>query len=355
MILAMRVFLTCVVLLALACSAPAQQAPSTQSTAAPSDSDVAAQIGDRTITVGELDDRWQQTDPGTRSQAIQQIYDGRKNALDAIVAEILIAQASAAQDIEPEAFTSAGVTRLTEPVIDGQVLAFFQANQAQMQGRGMDVMSPLIREYLDEQGRVAAFEMLIAELRAEGPPYRLVLDTPRQQMNLSPDDPTQGSADAPVTLVEYSDFQCPFCAQVVPTLKRVQQTYGDKVRIVWKNFPLTAIHPQAFGAAQAGRCAQEQGMFWELHDVLFANQQALQPEALKTHALAAGLDPAAFDACLDSGQHADAVQAQMDIAMALGVVSTPAVFVNGRLVSGAQPFDAFAKIIDEELERVAQQ
>jgi protein-disulfide isomerase len=235
------------------------------------------------------------------------------------------------------------------------VLAFFQANQAQMQGRGMDVMSPLIREYLDEQGRVAAFEMLIAELRAEGPPYRLVLDTPRQQMNLSPDDPTQGSADAPVTLVEYSDFQCPFCAQVVPTLKRVQQTYGDKVRIVWKNFPLTAIHPQAFGAAQAGRCAQEQGMFWELHDVLFANQQALQPESLKTHALAAGLDPAAFDACLDSGQHADAVQAQMDIAMALGVVSTPAVFVNGRLVSGAQPFDAFAKIIDEELERVAQQ
>ena len=268
---------------------------------------------------------------------------------------MLIAQASAAQNIEPEAFTSAGVTRLTEPVTDGQLLAFFQANQAQMQGRGMDVMSPLIREYLDEQGRVAAFEMLVAELRAEGPPFRLVLDTPRQRIDLSPDDPTQGSADAPVTLVEFSDFQCPFCAQVVPTLKRVQQTYGDKVRIVWKNFPLTAIHPQAFGAAQAGRCAQEQGMFWELHDLLFANQQALQPESLKTHALAAGLDAAAFDACLDSGQHADSVQAQMDIATALGVVSTPTVFVNGRLVSGAQPFDAFAKIIDEELERVAQQ
>lgn len=354
MMLAMRVFLTCVVLLALACSAPAQQAPGTPAITAQGESDVAAQIGDRTITVGEVDDRWQQTDPGTRSQAIQQIYDGRKKALDAIVAEILIAEASAAQNIEPEAFTSAGVTRLTEPVSDGQVLAFFQANQAQMQGRGMDVMSPLIRQYLDEQGRVEAFERLIAELSAEGPPYRLVLDAPRQQIDLSPDDPTQGSADAPVTLVEFSDFQCPFCAQVVPTLKRVEQTYGDKVRIVWKNFPLTAIHPQAFGAAQAGRCAQEQGMFWELHDVLFANQQALQPESLKTHALAAGLDAAAFDACLDSGQHADSVQAQMDIAMALGVVSTPAVFINGRLVSGAQPYDVFARIIDEELARAAQ-
>jgi protein-disulfide isomerase len=351
----MKLFFTCVVLLALACATPAQQVPAPEPSASLGESDVAAQIGDRTITVGELDQRWQQTDPGTRSQAIQQIYDGRKRALDAIVAEMLIAEASATQNIEPEAFTSAGVTRLTEPVTDGQVLAFFQANQAQMQGRGMDVMSPLIREYLDEQGRVEAFEMLVAELRAEGPPYRLVLDTPRQQIDLSPDDPTQGSADAPVTLVEFSDFQCPFCAQVVPTLKRVKQTYGDQVRIVWKNFPLTAIHPQAFGAAQAGRCAQEQGMFWELHDVLFANQQALQPESLKTHALAAGLDAAAFDACLDSGQHADSVQAQMDIATALGVVSTPAVFVNGRLLSGAQPFDAFAKIIDEELERVAQQ
>lgn len=351
----MRLFATCALLLALACSAPAQQAPPPQPSAIAGESDVAAQIGDRVITVGELDDRWQQTDPGTRSQAIQQIYDGRKQALDAIVAEMLIAEASAAQNIEPEAFTSAGVARLTEPITDGQVLAFFQANQAQMQGRGLDAMGPLIREYLDEQGRVAAFALLVAELRAEGPAFRLVLDTPRQQVDISPDDPTQGSPDAPVTLVEYSDFQCPFCAQVVPTLKRVQQTYGDKVRIVWKNFPLTAIHPQAFGAAQAGRCAQEQGMFWELHDVLFANQQALQPEALKTHAVAAGLDAAAFDTCLDSGQHADAVQEQMDIAMALGVVSTPAVFVNGRLVSGAQPYDAFAKIIDEELERVAQQ
>ena len=354
MMLAMRVFLTCVVLLALACSAPAQQTPATQSTAAPSESDVAAQIGDLTITVGELDDRWQQTDPGSRAQAVQQLYDGRKQALDAIVAEMLIADAAAEQDIEAGAFTSAEIARRTNPVTDGQVLAFLQANQADMQGRGMDVMGPLIRQHLEEQARTSAYEMFVAELRAEGPPFRLVLDAPRQQIDLSADDPAQGSTSAPVTLVEFSDFQCPFCAQVMPTLKRVQQTYGDQVRIVWKDFPLTAIHPQAFGAAQAGRCAQEQGRFWELHDLLFANQQALQPESLKTHAVAAGLDAAAFDTCLDSGKHADAVQAQMDMATALGVVSTPTVFVNGRLVSGAQPYDVFAKIIDEELGRAAQ-
>ena len=354
MMLVMRLLATCAILLALSCSAPAQQVPAAQSSTALDESNVAAQIGDRTITVQELDERWQQTEPGGRAQATQQLYDGRKQALDAIIAEILIAQASTDQNIDPEAYTSAEVASRTEPVTDGQVLAFFQANQAEMQGRGMDVMEPLIRQYLDEQQRVAAFERLVADLRADGPPFSLVLDAPRQQVDVSPDDPVQGGANAAVTLVEFSDFQCPFCAQVMPTLKRVQETYGDRVRIVWKDFPLTAIHPQAFGAAQAGQCAQEQGKFWELHDRLFANQQALQPESLKTHAVAAGLDAAAFDACLDSGKHADAVQTQMDIATALGVVSTPTVFVNGRLVSGAQPYDAFAKIIDEELARAAQ-
>jgi len=355
MIPAMRLFSTCVILLALACSTPAQQAPAGQLSATQDESDIAAQIGEQVITVGELDQRWQQTEPGNRAQAIQQLYDGRKQALDAIVAEILIAQAAAAQGIEPETLTSAGITRLTTPVTEGQVLAFFQANQAEMQGRSMDAMGPLIRQYLEEQSRVAAFEMLVSELRAEGPPFRLVMDAPRQQIDLSSDDPVQGSANAQVTLVEFSDFQCPFCAQVMPTLKRIQQTYGDQVRVIWKDFPLTSIHPQAFGAAQAGRCAQEQGMFWELHDQLFANQQSLQPGALKTHAIAVGLDAEVFDTCLDSGKHADAVQAQMDTATRLGVVSTPTVFVNGRLVSGAQPYEAFAKIIDEELERVVAQ
>ena len=353
MMTAMKLFTTGAILVALACSAPAQQAAAGQAPSGPSASDVAAQIGDRTVTVGELDERWQQAEPAGHAQAIQQMDDGRKQALDAMVAEMLIGQAAAAANIDPEAFTSAEVTRRTKPVTDGQVLAFFQANQAEMQGRGMDVMGPVIRRYLDEQERTAAYEMLVAELREEGPPIRLVLDAPRHQVNVSPDDPAQGDDSAPVTLVEYSDFQCPFCARVMPTLKRVKETYGDQVRIVWKDFPLTAIHPQAFGAAQAAHCAQEQGKFWEYHDRLFANQQALEPDSLKTHAAAVGLDAAAFSACLDTAKYADLVQAQMGVGTSLGVSSTPTVFINGRLVSGAQPYAVFTKIIDEELERAA--
>jgi len=351
MMLCMRTFATCAILLALACSAPAQQAPAQQAPAGQVASDVAAQIGDRTITVGELDDRWQQAEPASHAQAIQQMYDGRKQALDGLVADMLIAAAASAQGLDPEPFTSAEVARRIKPVTDGQVLAFFQANQAEMQGRGMDVMAPVIRRYLEEQEQVTAHDTLVAELRTAGPPIRMVLDAPRHQVDVSPDDPAQGSASAAVTLVEFSDFQCPFCARVMPTLKRVQQTYGDRVRIIWKDFPLTSIHPQAFGAAQAGQCAQEQGKFWALHDRMFANQQALQPEFLKTYAADAGLDAEAFSACLDTAKYADRVQAQMGVGNGLGVSSTPTVFINGRMVSGAQPYEFFTRIIDEELER----
>ena len=342
----MRLFATCVILLALACSAPARQAPPDQG-----GSDVAARVGDRAITVKEVDDRWRQSQPAGHAQAIQQVYDGRKQALDAIVADMLVEQAAEAQGIDPEPFTDAEVARRLKPVTDGQVAAFFQENQAQMQGRGIDDMDPVIRRYLEEQQRTAAYETLVVELREAGPPVRLVLDPPRHQVDVSPDDPALGDASATVTLVEFSDFQCPFCARVMPTLKRVQETYGDRVRIVWKDFPLTSIHPQAFKAAEAGQCAQEQGMFWEFHDRLFANQQALEPESLKKYAAEAGLDTGKFNACLGAAKYGERVQEQIGVGTRLGVSSTPTVFVNGRLVSGAQPYEVFITIIDEEIER----
>jgi len=346
MMILMKLFATCAILMALACSAPAQQAPAGQS-----GSDVAARVGDRAITVTELDDQWRKAQPAQHAQAIQQMYDGRKQALDAMVAEMLIGQAAKAKGVTAEQFTEADVARRLKPVTDGQVAVFFQENQAQMQGRGIDAMGPAIRRYLEEQQRTDAYQAMVAELRKAGPPVRLVLDAPRYQVAVSADDPALGNANAAVTLVEFSDFQCPFCARVMPTLKRVRETYGDRVRIVWKDFPLTSIHPQAFKAAEAGQCAREQGKFWELHDRLFANQQALQPDSLKKYAAESGLDAAKFNACLDTAKYGDRVQEQMGVGTRLGVSSTPAVFVNGRLVSGAQPYDVFTRIIDEELER----
>lgn len=347
MIMLMRVLTICAILLALACSAPAQQ----QAPAVPSASDVAARIGDRAITVKELDDQWRQAQPAEQAQAIQQLYDGRKQALDVMVAEMLVEQAAKARGMDSKLFTDTEVASRTKPVTDGQVAAFFQENQSQMQGRGIDAMGPVIRSYLEDQQKATAYQTWVAELRKAGPPVRMALDAPRYTVDVAPGDPTLGTAIAPVTLIEFSDFECPFCARVMPTLKRVHEVYGDRVRIVWKDFPLTSIHPRAFTAAAAGQCAQEQGKFWEYHDRLFANQQALQPDALKQHAVATGLDAAKFNDCLDTAKHGVRVQEQIGVGTNLGIRSTPAVFINGRLVSGAHPFEVFAGIIDEELER----
>jgi protein-disulfide isomerase len=341
---------TCAILLALACSAPAQQPAAGQSgSAAPSD--VAARVGDRTITVKELDDRWRQNDAAQQAQAMQQLYEGRRVALESIIAQMLIEEAAKGKGMAVEQFTEAEVTRRIKPVTEGQIVSFFQENQSQMQGRPLQAMTAPIRNYLEEQERANAYRALVNDLKKAGPAVTMVLDAPRAEVAVDTDDPVLGPANAPVTIVEFSDFQCPFCQRVEPTLKRVRETYGNRVRIVWKDFPLTSIHPQAFKAAEAAQCAREQGKFWEYHDVLFRNQQALQVESLKKYAADTGLDSATFDSCLDTSKYATRVQAQMGVGSELGVNSTPAVFINGRLLSGAQPYETFTAVIDEELQR----
>jgi protein-disulfide isomerase len=326
----------------LACSsAPAQQAGS----------DPAARVGDRTITVKELDDRWRTADPAGHAEATQKLYDGRRNALDDMVAEMLVAEAAKGKGMSPDAYVEAEISRRAKPVTDADVVAFYQSNVGQMQGRTLDAMAPLINRYLQEQNRIGARQALVAELRTGGPALRVIMDAPRHEVTLAATDPAIGSASAPVTLVEFSDFQCPFCQRVSPTLKQVQKVYGDKVRIVWKDFPLTQIHPEAFKAGEAAHCAGEQGKFWEYHDRLFANQQALQPDSLKKHAADAGLDTAAFNACLDSSKYGDRVREGVAQGSRLGVNSTPTIYVNGRMLSGAQPYETIAAVIDEELSR----
>ena len=347
MMLIMRtLFATFAILLALACSTPAQQAASAQA-----GSDVAARVGDRTITLKELDDRWRQNDATQQAQAMNQLYDGRRGALESIVAQMLIEQAAKGKGMAVEQFTEAEVASRIKPVTEGQIVSFFQENQSQMQGQPLQAMTTPIRNYLEEQERANAYRALVSDLKKAGPAVTMVLDAPRSEVAVEPDDPVIGPAGAPVTIVEFSDFQCPFCQRVAPTLKRVRDAYGDRVRIVWKDFPLTSIHPQAFKAAEAAQCAREQGQFWEYHDRLFGNQQALQVESLKKYAADAGLDAGKFGSCLDTAKYAERVQGQMGVGAALGVNSTPAVFINGRLLTGAQPYETFVAVIDEELER----
>ena len=342
----MMTFMTRAVLLAavgtlLSCSSVPGQSPS----------DVAARVGDRPITVRELDDRWRSADAADQAETVQKLYDGRRAALESIVADMLVAEAAKERGLSPEAYVSAEVSKRAKPVTDAEVTAFYQANIGQMQGQSLEAMAPAITRYLIQQREDAARLALINELRKGGPAVRVMMEVPRFEVPLSDGDPSVGNSNAPVTLIEFSDFQCPYCLQVAPTLKKIRANYGDKVRLVWKDFPLTQIHPQAFKAGEAGHCAADQGKFWEYHDQLFGNQRALQPDDLKTHAAAVGLNVGQFNACLDSSKHAEVVRDGVAQGTRLGVNSTPTVFVNGRRVAGAQSYEIFAAVIDEELAR----
>jgi len=164
------------------------------------------------------------------------------------------------------------------------------------------------------------------------------------------DDPAIGPEDAPVLIVEFSDFQCSYCARfATETLGQILDTYGDQVRFVYRDFPLTSIHPHAQKAAEATQCAHEQGKYWEYSDLLFQNQQALDVDSLKGYAQQLGLDTDVFNECLDSGQYASEIQKDLTEGQSYGVTGTPTFFINGRLLRGAKPFSAFQAMIEEEL------
>jgi protein-disulfide isomerase len=163
--------------------------------------------------------------------------------------------------------------------------------------------------------------------------------------------PARGPATAPVTIVEFSDFECPFCGRLFPTLTAVENIYLNRVRIVYRQFPLRRIHPLAQKAAEASLCAHEQGRFWDMHDSLFSDQEHLTIDALKARAVALKLDTAAFDACLDSGKEAAAIERDIAEGTKAGVTGTPAMFINGQMLVGARPFAEIQMIIEEELQR----
>jgi protein-disulfide isomerase len=164
--------------------------------------------------------------------------------------------------------------------------------------------------------------------------------------------PSRGASDAPVTIVEFSDFECPYCATLVSTLKAIEKNYKDQVRIIYLQFPLS-IHRDAEKAAEASLCANEQNQFWQMHDAMFADQAKLRPDDLRKKAAKLSLDMEAFNACLDGNKYASAIRADIAEGVRAGVNGTPAFLVNGRFYSGSRPYDEIQKVIEDELQRAA--
>ena len=165
--------------------------------------------------------------------------------------------------------------------------------------------------------------------------------------------PFKGGEKAAVTIVEFSDFHCPFCRRVIPTLAQIESRYGDKIKLVFRDFPIENLHPGATKAHEAARCANEQGKFWPYHDKLFVGPSSSSPEFLNGLAKDLGLDAGKFETCLSSGKYQAAIKEDIAEGNRVGVGGTPAFFINGRLITGAQPLEAFTRIIDDEFARVA--
>jgi protein-disulfide isomerase len=287
------------------------------------------------------------------SKLEEQIYDLKRQELDSLIAQKLFAQEAAKRKISVAALLDAEVTAKVPLVTETEIDAFYQANKARIRGDDAENREK-IRAFLQQQKLTAQRALFIESLRSQGKVTVRLQPPPVIRVEVSIQGaPVRGAADAPVTLVEFSDFECPFCKQAHPTLKQLLERYPGKVRLAYRDFPLDSIHPQARRAAEAARCAHDQGKFWEYHDVLFTQSPQLALEDLRRYAGQVGLDVTKFDGCLAAGVHKATVQRDLDEGNRLGITGTPAFFINGRTLSGAQPLEAFTKLIDQELARVA--
>lgn len=315
----------------------------------PAATDPLAEVNGEVITAGDLDQAL-----GARLRQLEeQMYDLKRRELDTLIAERLLAQEAARRGTSVGTMLDAEVTSKVGLVTEQEIEAFYQTNKARLRGEET-ALRPQIRAYLQQQKLAAQRERFVESLRSQAkvlvrlqPPPVVRLDVPISGA------PIRGAANAPVTLVEFSDFHCPFCKQVLPTLAQLLARYPGKVRLVFRDFPIDSLHPQARRAAEAARCAQDQGKFWEYHDLLFANAPQASPEELGRFAQQVGLDLAKFEPCLSGGLHRAAVQRDIEEGTRLGVDGTPAFFINGRPLSGAQPLEAFVRVIEEELARPA--
>jgi protein-disulfide isomerase len=284
------------------------------------------------------------------SRLEEQLYALKKQQVDVLVARRLMEAEAKRRGVTPEAFEEAEVTSRIGTVTDAEIDAFVEANRARLRG-DVTQLRPQIRDFLREQKVEARREAVVGQLRSAAKvDVRLAAPAPFRASVDVEGAPVRGTAEAPITIVEYSDFHCPFCRRVQPTLNTLLDKYKGQVRLVYKHLPLDGLHPQARRVSEASWCAAQQDRFWQFHDAVYADASTDASDAtLSRLASTAGLDAGRFTSCLANPEAKAAVQRDVTQGEALGLSSTPGFFINGREVRGAQPIDAFIAIIDEEL------
>jgi protein-disulfide isomerase len=313
------------VALAAACQQPTQAKTGEGDSSSP-----VAKFKSGVVTAGELD---------------AATYEARKQALDQILVRKLVEAKAKAEGLSPEALWKREVMDKVQPPSEAEMKTFYEQQKARQPLPPFEQVKDRIVQYLSQGGQQKAQVAFVERLKAEAQ-VEILLSPPR--VAVAATGPSLGSEKAPVTIVEFSDFECPYCVKAEETVKQVMKEYEGKVRLVYRDFPLP-FHPHAQKAAEAAHCAGDQGKYWDMHAALFSNQNALDTGDLKGHAKKMGLDAGKFDKCLDSGDKAKLVEENKKAGSDVGVSGTPAFFVNGIMITGAQPFSEFKTVIDKEL------
>jgi protein-disulfide isomerase len=276
-----------------------------------------------------------------------QEYEIKKKALDGLIEQRLLEAAAQKKGLTTEQFLVQEVDSKIPDVSDPEVEGYYFGLKDRV-NRPLAEIKAQLGESLKQAKAQQARQDYLATLRADSD-VAILLTAPRMKVDFDPAR-VRGNPKSPVMIVEFSDYQCPYCHRVEPTLQEVLAKYGDKVSLAYRDFPLRNIHAQAETAAEATHCALEQGKFWEYHDHLFTASK-LETDDLIGYARDLKLDDKQFAACLTSGKYKAAVDQDLDEGRKVGVTGTPGFFINGIATSGAQPLGSFTQMIDDELAR----
>lgn len=305
---------------------------------------VAARVDEQVITMQDLESAL----APQLAKLQDQKYQLMQSKLDELIEGRLLEQEAKRRGMTVEVLLKAEVLSKVPKVTEVEVTSFITENKARLRGETAE-LRPQVRNYLRDEKVAQQQRAYVAGLRQSAKVATFLQEPEPIRITVKAEGFAKGRKDAPVTLVEFTDFHCPFCGRAVATLKDVMREYDGKIRWVFRDFPIASLHPRAPKAAEAARCAGEQGKFWEYHDLLFEGQSQATIEDFKRSAEQLKLDPKSFGQCLDSGKHQAAVEADVQEGARLGVTGTPTFFINGRILVGAQPLESFRRIIEAEL------
>jgi len=279
----------------------------------------------------------------------KEIYDLEERTIRQMVSERLLRAEAIREHMTRDKYYDTHVTdRIVEPP-EAEVKQVMEQYRSQLP-KDDETARKLVVQALKDRQKQRLEKILQAKLLG-GAKLKILLEEVRFPVEVAESDPVRGPEDAPVTIVEFSDYQCPFCSRVQPTLHKLLELYPDSVQIVFKNMP-GQRHDRARPAAEAALCAGRQGKFWEMHDWLYAHQNKLDDESIQAEAKDLGLDMDAFGTCLSKHETAAQIDSSLKEARELGLTGTPIFFVNGRMIRGAQPFDVFDEAVRSEMERL---